>query len=438
MPPAASSPGRPSKSLNVNTGVTTPTTSNEEGNYRVPFLNPGTYRVTVTLTGFSKYVSSNIDLHVAEVLNVDATLQPGQLTDEVTVSAAAATVDTSSSGLGQVVDARRISELPIREGTAVELVILAPGRAEHHRPALAQGGVQQRPVAVVERRRRREAQRLHHRRRRQRRRGSRRLQPAVGGGRGVQDPDGVLRRGGRQRHGRVREPRDQERHQQPARPGLRMVPRLGPRRAELLRQEGRPAEARLQRQPLRRRRRRADRQKPHVLLRQLRGQPVPGADAGHPQRPDRKDAHRRLLGTARAGIAVPDLRSRDDAAAPDAGRPVHSRSVPGQHHSGRTGSARSRRTSSASIPLPNQAGTADGANNYTNPTAVAFETYYTATARVDHNLSRSAPHLRPLQLGLLGRGERRPLRQRRRPASSSIARTACSRSTTPTRSRTTC
>ena len=61
------------------------------------------------------------------MLNVDATLQPGQLTDEVTVTAAAATVDTSSSGLGQVVDARRISELPIREGTAVELVILAPG-----------------------------------------------------------------------------------------------------------------------------------------------------------------------------------------------------------------------------------------------------------------------------------------------------------------------
>ena len=38
-------------------------------------------------------------------------------------------------------------------------------------------------------------------------------------------------------------------------------------------------------------------------------------------------------------------------------------------------------------PLPNQAGTADGANNYTNPTAVAFETYYTATTRIDHNLS---------------------------------------------------
>ena len=74
-------------------------------------------------------------------------------------------MDQTSAGLGQVVDARRISELPIREGTAVELVILAPGVTEHDRPALAQGGVQQRAVAVVQRRRRREAQRLHDRRR---------------------------------------------------------------------------------------------------------------------------------------------------------------------------------------------------------------------------------------------------------------------------------
>ena len=37
--------------------------------------------------------------------------------------------------------------------------------------------------------------------------------------------------------------------------------------------------------------------------------------------------------------------------------------------------------------LPNQAATSDQRNNYTNPTAVAYETYYTATGRVDHNLS---------------------------------------------------
>ena len=39
------------------------------------------------------------------------------------------------------------------------------------------------------------------------------------------------------------------------------------------------------------------------------------------------------------------------------------------------------------FPAPNQAGTVDGQQNFQNPTAVAFETYYTATGRVDHNFS---------------------------------------------------
>ena len=120
-------PGATVEVLNVATGVVVTSTSNQEGNYRTPFLNPGPYRVTVTLDGFSKFMSQEMRLHVADTLTVDVTLQPGQISDEVTVSAAAATVDTSSAALGQVVDARRIAELPIREGTAVELVILAPG-----------------------------------------------------------------------------------------------------------------------------------------------------------------------------------------------------------------------------------------------------------------------------------------------------------------------
>jgi hypothetical protein len=120
-------PGATVEVSNLATGVTTSTTTNEEGNYRVPFLIPGVYQVTVTLEGFNKFVSQKVQLHVADMLNVDATLQPGGLRDEVTVTAITAAVDTAGAGLGQVVDARRIAELPIREGTAVELVILAPG-----------------------------------------------------------------------------------------------------------------------------------------------------------------------------------------------------------------------------------------------------------------------------------------------------------------------
>ncbi len=123
----AAVPGATVDVLNLATGVVTTSTTNEQGSYRAPLLNPGNYRVTVSLSGFSKFVSDQIELHVADVLTVDATLKVGAVSDEVTVTATAATVDRTTAELGQVVDARRIAELPIREGSPVELVILAPG-----------------------------------------------------------------------------------------------------------------------------------------------------------------------------------------------------------------------------------------------------------------------------------------------------------------------
>ena len=123
----AAVPGATVEVLNLATGVVSTSTTNEQGSYRAPLLNPGNYRLTVSLSGFGKFVSDQIELHVAEVLTVDATLKVGALTDEVTVTATAATVDRTTAELGQVVDARRIAELPIREGSPVELVILAPG-----------------------------------------------------------------------------------------------------------------------------------------------------------------------------------------------------------------------------------------------------------------------------------------------------------------------
>ena len=120
-------PGATVEVLNTATGVVSPTTSNEQGSYRVPFLIPGVYRLTVSLQGFSTFINDGIELHVADVLTVDATLKVGAIAESVTVTATAATVDRSTAELGQVVDARRIAELPIREGSPVELVILAPG-----------------------------------------------------------------------------------------------------------------------------------------------------------------------------------------------------------------------------------------------------------------------------------------------------------------------
>jgi hypothetical protein len=123
---------------------------------------------------------------------------------------------------------------------------------------------------------------------------------------------------------------------------------------------------------------------------------------GHRQRPDRKDAHRRLLGAARAGIAVPALRSRHHSTAPDAGRQVHSRSVSGQHHSGRSHQPRGQ-TDPRLLSPSEPAGTADGANNYTNPDGRGLRDLLHGDGARRSQPQRSPPHLRPLQLGLLGR-----------------------------------
>ncbi|HMF61532.1 MAG TPA: carboxypeptidase-like regulatory domain-containing protein, partial [Vicinamibacterales bacterium] len=95
----AAVPGASVEVLNLATGVAATTTTNEQGGYRVAFLNPGIYRVTVSLTGFGKFISDKIELHVADVLTVDATLKVGGLSDEVTVSATAATVDRTTAEL---------------------------------------------------------------------------------------------------------------------------------------------------------------------------------------------------------------------------------------------------------------------------------------------------------------------------------------------------
>src|SRR6266536_2306968 len=73
------------------------TISNETGNYVVPALNPGTYTVAAELTGFKKFVQEGIVLQVNQVARIDITLDVGNLSETVQVSAAAALLETDSS-----------------------------------------------------------------------------------------------------------------------------------------------------------------------------------------------------------------------------------------------------------------------------------------------------------------------------------------------------
>ena len=75
------------KMLNPATGVEFTTVTTDAGVYRMPSLPPGTYRITVTSPGFKSAVRDNVGLSVAQTLTVDFTLEVGNVTDQVTVSA---------------------------------------------------------------------------------------------------------------------------------------------------------------------------------------------------------------------------------------------------------------------------------------------------------------------------------------------------------------
>jgi hypothetical protein len=117
-------------------GTTVTLESNGVGFYQALYLIPGTYTITVEMTGFKKYVRDKIVLRVSDVLVVDAKLEVGPVTETVIVEAGAVVLETASASAGQVIDAKRLAELPIPHGEPYKLMGLTPGTAFARDPRL--------------------------------------------------------------------------------------------------------------------------------------------------------------------------------------------------------------------------------------------------------------------------------------------------------------
>ncbi len=91
-------------------------TSNESGVYQILNLTPGEYELTVEATNFKKLVLPAVRLTIGQRADLDVTLEPGQLTETVTISGAATElVETSKTAIATTVDQQRIDNLPINE-----------------------------------------------------------------------------------------------------------------------------------------------------------------------------------------------------------------------------------------------------------------------------------------------------------------------------------
>jgi hypothetical protein len=120
-------PGVDVRATNVLTNIAVTGTSNEGGNYNIPFLPPGTYTVTAELSGFKKYVREGIQVRVSETVDLPIQMEIGGINETVVATAETPLLDTAGSSLGQVIDERRILELPLFAGNPMELTMLTPG-----------------------------------------------------------------------------------------------------------------------------------------------------------------------------------------------------------------------------------------------------------------------------------------------------------------------
>lgn len=125
----AALPGATVTLRSVDTNVSVSFATNEEGSYIFALLQPGRYTLTVSQQGFKQAVRENLEIRVAERLTVDLQLEVGATTEAVTITGDTPALETASVTTGTVVTSQQIGELPLTEGTAYQLALLAPGIA---------------------------------------------------------------------------------------------------------------------------------------------------------------------------------------------------------------------------------------------------------------------------------------------------------------------
>lgn len=133
-PNGAALPGVTVEIKNVETNVAATATTNEDGGYSFPLLQPGKYTLTVTSQGFNTEAREGLEIRVADKLTLDIQMSVG-VAETVTTVAASETLETGSVSTGSVITSRQINELPLIDGSPYQLATLAPGVSYTGNPA---------------------------------------------------------------------------------------------------------------------------------------------------------------------------------------------------------------------------------------------------------------------------------------------------------------
>jgi hypothetical protein len=112
---------------NLDTGLQKTSVSGANGSFTFTALPVGKYQVTVEKPGFSKFVQTGITLTVDQPVSIPVTLRIGDVLQQVSVAADAELVNTESGTVGQVINTKKIVDLPLDGREPQALLFLAAG-----------------------------------------------------------------------------------------------------------------------------------------------------------------------------------------------------------------------------------------------------------------------------------------------------------------------
>ena len=114
---------------NIATGISHTVETDKSGFYAAPDLLAGSYRVTITASGFATAVTTGITLTVGGETVLNVTMHVGAVAENVQVTGESSAVDVASSSVGGVVNATAVRELPLNGRSWTDLATLEPGVA---------------------------------------------------------------------------------------------------------------------------------------------------------------------------------------------------------------------------------------------------------------------------------------------------------------------
>ncbi len=109
------------------TGQGVKVTSDSQGQYEFTSVRIGDYKITGEMSGFSQTITESFTVQVNARQRVDLTLKPGATSESITVTGAAALLNTEDSERGQIISQHDVNNLPLNGRAYADLAMLTPG-----------------------------------------------------------------------------------------------------------------------------------------------------------------------------------------------------------------------------------------------------------------------------------------------------------------------